>query len=245
MFQRSSLWLLSRLLSNSQASTSSGADGLRAIATSPTCLRLLRDPQPPRPAPEGEPPLRPTRRDAKLRPAARLPAPPCRLPPRSRAPRAACARPPQPHPRPLLPAGLEGAEKPDLVARYLSLDNAPRADQSRAALHAALAEFQRFKGDTGSSEAQVGLLTARIRSLADHLSAHRKDHSSRRGLQAMLTQRRCLLQYLRRTRFDAYAALISKLGLKDAPYAPQDRYTIRYKAGKPGGGGGGGGAKRR
>ena len=51
---------------------------------------------------------------------------------------------------------------------------------------------------------------------------------ARSGLEAMLTQRRKLLQYLRRARFDAYAVLISRLGLKDA-YGPQDRFSARYK----------------
>lgn len=75
----------------------------------------------------------------------------------------------------------------------------------------------------------MALLTTKIRTLALHLSEHRKDHSSRRGLQGMLTKRRQLLQYLRRTKFDDYAILISRLGLKDN-YGPQDRYSTRYKA---------------
>lgn len=57
---------------------------------------------------------------------------------------------------------------------------------------------------------------------------HRKDHSSRRGLQGLLSQRRSLLQYLRRSNFDTYAMTISKLGLKDN-YAQNDRFTVRYK----------------
>lgn len=66
----------------------------------------------------------------------------------------------------------------------------------------------------------MALLTQKIRDLAEHLQQHRKDYSSQRGLQAMLTQRRKLLTFLRRSKFDVYAALISRLGLKDT-YSPQ------------------------
>ena len=59
-----------------------------------------------------------------------------------------------------------------------------------------------------------------------------------RGLEAMLTTRRQLLLYLRRTKFDTYAALISRLGLKDN-YAAQDRYSSRYRAAAPGSAGAG------
>lgn len=112
---------------------------------------------------------------------------------------------------------------------YLSLDNSPRADHIQAKLQAVREEFARFPGDTGSSEVQVAVLTARIYALAEHLKTHRKDHNSRRGLQGLLNTRRSLLQYLRRTNFDAYAALISRLRLKDN-YSPQDRFSVRYKA---------------
>ena len=75
----------------------------------------------------------------------------------------------------------------------------------------------------------MALLTERIRGLAEHMRQHRKDYSSRRGLEALLTQRRTLLQYLRRSAFDKYAVLISRLGLKDS-YGPQDRFSALYKA---------------
>ncbi len=51
--------------------------------------------------------------------------------------------------------------------------------------------------------------------MAAHMRVHRKDYHSRRGLQAMLNQRRTLLQYLRRKDFDSYAIVLSRLGLKD------------------------------
>jgi small subunit ribosomal protein S15 len=115
------------------------------------------------------------------------------------------------------------------VEAYLSLENGPRADHIRSQLHSIQEEFQRFPGDTGSTEVQVAVLTAKIKALAEHLTTHRKDHNSRRGLQGMLNKRRSLLQYLRRTNFDAYVALIGRLGLKDN-YERQDRFSVRYKA---------------
>ena len=75
-------------------------------------------------------------------------------------------------------------------------------------------EHQRVKGDTGSPEVQVALLTARINGLTDHFKAHVKDHHSRRGLLKMVSQRRKLLDYLKRTDVDQYRSLIGKLELR-------------------------------
>ena len=58
-------------------------------------------------------------------------------------------------------------------------------------------------------------MTAKIKAMAAHMRIHRKDYHSRRGLQAMLNQRRSLLEYLRRKDFDSYAIVLSRLGLKD------------------------------
>ena len=73
---------------------------------------------------------------------------------------------------------------------------------------------QRAAGDTGSSEVQVALLTARINGLTDHFKANVKDHHSRRGLLRMVSQRRKLLDYLRSRDSDKYRKLIEKLGLR-------------------------------
>jgi small subunit ribosomal protein S15 len=75
-------------------------------------------------------------------------------------------------------------------------------------------EYQRAAGDTGSSEVQVALLTARINGLTEHFKAHVKDHHSRRGLLRMVSRRRKLLDYLKRTNVDSYRSLISRLGLR-------------------------------
>jgi len=77
-----------------------------------------------------------------------------------------------------------------------------------------LQDFQRAKGDTGSPEVQVALLTARITDLTDHFKAHAKDHHSRRGLLRMVSRRRKLLDYLKRTKAEQYKALIERLGLR-------------------------------
>jgi small subunit ribosomal protein S15 len=75
-------------------------------------------------------------------------------------------------------------------------------------------DFQRAQGDTGSPEVQVALLTARINGLTGHFKAHTKDHHSRRGLLMMVSQRRKLLDYLKRKNLDGYRALIDRLGLR-------------------------------
>ena len=77
-----------------------------------------------------------------------------------------------------------------------------------------VADFARGKGDTGSPEVQVALLTSRINDLTGHFKEHVKDHHSRRGLLRMVSQRRKLLDYLKGVDVDRYRALIEKLGLR-------------------------------
>jgi len=77
-----------------------------------------------------------------------------------------------------------------------------------------ISEHQRAQGDTGSPEVQVALLTARINGLTDHFKTHVKDHHSRRGLLKLVSQRRKLLDYLKRTDADQYRQLIGKLELR-------------------------------
>ena len=75
-------------------------------------------------------------------------------------------------------------------------------------------QFQRAVTDTGSSEVQVALLTERINGLTEHFKAHTKDNHSRRGLLKMVSQRRKLLDYLKRTDADKYRSVIERLGLR-------------------------------
>ncbi len=70
------------------------------------------------------------------------------------------------------------------------------------------------ESDTGSPEVQVALLTERINGLSDHFRAHKKDHHSRRGLLKIVSQRRRLLDYLRRKNPTRYQELIQRLGLR-------------------------------
>jgi small subunit ribosomal protein S15 len=77
-----------------------------------------------------------------------------------------------------------------------------------------VSEHQRAKGDTGSPEVQIALLTGRINMLADHFKAHVKDFHSRRGLLRLVSSRRSLLDYLKRTNVEVYRSLIERLGLR-------------------------------
>ena len=72
----------------------------------------------------------------------------------------------------------------------------------------------REKGDTGSPEVQVAILTERIRNLTEHFKDHHKDNHSRRGLLMMVNKRRTLLAYLKKVDVERYNALIQKLGLR-------------------------------
>ena len=74
--------------------------------------------------------------------------------------------------------------------------------------------YQRKPGDTGSCEVQVALLSERVKMLTGHLQSHGKDHASRRGLLLLVSQRRALLDYLKRKSGDRYEALIKSLGLR-------------------------------
>ncbi|MBD3799672.1 MAG: 30S ribosomal protein S15 [Epsilonproteobacteria bacterium] len=76
-------------------------------------------------------------------------------------------------------------------------------------------QFQKSEGDTGSSEVQIALLSARISDLTEHLKTFKKDHSSRLGLLKLVGQRRRLMRYLKRTNRESYNKLIAELGIRD------------------------------
>ena len=75
-------------------------------------------------------------------------------------------------------------------------------------------DYQLSGTDTGSTEVQVALLSARINDLSDHFADHKHDHHSRRGLLRMVNQRRKLLDYLKKKDVSRYQSLISRLGLR-------------------------------
>ena len=77
-----------------------------------------------------------------------------------------------------------------------------------------IAKYGRKEGDTGSPEVQIALLTQRIEHLNEHLSVHKNDHHSRRGLLKLIGQRRNLLAYLKDKDIERYRAIIAQLGLR-------------------------------
>jgi small subunit ribosomal protein S15 len=70
------------------------------------------------------------------------------------------------------------------------------------------------KGDTGSPEVQIAIMSERITNLTEHFKTHKKDHHSRRGLLIMVGRRRSLLDYLKKKDTKRYSALIEKLGIR-------------------------------
>src|SRR5262252_1641233 len=77
-----------------------------------------------------------------------------------------------------------------------------------------IGDYKQHPTDTGSPEVQIALLTHRINGLTEHFKTHAKDNHSRRGLLKLVSQRRQLLDYLRRTNEGRYKALIDKLGIR-------------------------------
>ena len=77
-----------------------------------------------------------------------------------------------------------------------------------------LKDYQLHGGDTGSAPYQVALMTQRILSLTEHLNTHKKDYSSRRGLLALVAQRRKLLDYIKKGDEKKYQEVIDGLGLR-------------------------------
>lgn len=75
-------------------------------------------------------------------------------------------------------------------------------------------EFATKEGDTGSPEVQIAILSERIKNLTEHFKDHKKDNHSRRGLLAMVSQRRRLLDYVKGVEEARYKSIIEKLGLR-------------------------------
>ena len=75
-------------------------------------------------------------------------------------------------------------------------------------------QYRQHDKDTGSPEVQIAVLTNRIAYLTAHFKAHKKDHHSRRGLLQMVSRRRRLLDYLRRSDRDRYRSVLDRLGIR-------------------------------
>jgi small subunit ribosomal protein S15 len=88
------------------------------------------------------------------------------------------------------------------------------SDQIDAAKPGIIVEHRLHDSDTGSPEVQIALLTTRINHLNEHLTTHRKDHHSRRGLLKLVGRRRRLLDYVRANDVERYRAIIARNGLR-------------------------------
>ena len=77
-----------------------------------------------------------------------------------------------------------------------------------------IAEYATKKGDTGSPEVQIAVLSERISNLTEHFKLHAKDNNSRRGMIRMVSERRSLLDYVKRSDQKRYGSIIARLGLR-------------------------------
>ena len=75
-------------------------------------------------------------------------------------------------------------------------------------------DFGKNNNDTGSSEAQIAIITERINNITTHLKSNKKDNSGRRGLVSLVSKRRSLLNYLRKNNLDSYKIVINKLNIR-------------------------------
>ena len=75
-------------------------------------------------------------------------------------------------------------------------------------------EFGKEDNDTGATETQIAIMTERIRNITSHLKSNKKDHSSRRGLVILVSKRRKLLNYLRKTNFNGYKNILEQLEIR-------------------------------
>ncbi|XP_022722739.1 uncharacterized protein LOC111279933 [Durio zibethinus] len=105
--------------------------------------------------------------------------------------------------------------KEHLVEKYFHPDNMSSAEKLKIELAKVRDEFKTSESDCGSARVQVAQLTTKIKHLSSVL--HKKDKHSRKGLLAMVQRRKKLLKYLRRTDWDSYCLVLSKLGLRDNP----------------------------
>ncbi|XAR50497.1 hypothetical protein NMG60_11004839 [Bertholletia excelsa] len=113
------------------------------------------------------------------------------------------------------PSYMQAPPKEHLLEKYFHPDNMSSADKLKLELQKVRDEFKMSESDCGSARVQVAQLTTKIKHLSSVL--HKKDKHSRKGLQAMVQRRKQLLKYLRRTDWDSYCLVLSKLGLRDNP----------------------------
>ncbi|KAK1288670.1 hypothetical protein QJS10_CPB19g00642 [Acorus calamus] len=114
---------------------------------------------------------------------------------------------------PVTPSFMLQPPKEHLVEKYFHPDNMSSAEKMKLELQKVREEFKMSESDCGSSRVQIAQLTTKIKHLSSVL--HKKDKHSRKGLIGMVEQRKKLLKYLRRTDWDSYCMVLSKLGLRD------------------------------
>lgn len=118
--------------------------------------------------------------------------------------------------------------KREIVSRILSIRNGARGDQLKLSKKLAIKEFQRFEGDTGSSEAQAASMSMKIQFLVDHVKKNPKDFSTIRKLRILVQQRQSILRYLKRDNPERYYWAITKLGLSDHSVAMEFNLDKQY-----------------
>uniref|UniRef100_A0A0D9WMH0 Small ribosomal subunit protein uS15c n=1 Tax=Leersia perrieri TaxID=77586 RepID=A0A0D9WMH0_9ORYZ len=119
------------------------------------------------------------------------------------------------------PAYMLRKPQNELVERYFHPDHMSSAEKMKLELQRVRDEFKMSENDCGSARVQVAQLTTKIKHLS--VTLHKKDKHSRKGLQEMVQRRKKYLKYLRRTDWDSYCLVLSKLGLRDVPeYKPPD-----------------------
>ncbi|AET41284.1 mitochondrial 37S ribosomal protein uS15m Ecym_7465 [Eremothecium cymbalariae DBVPG len=118
--------------------------------------------------------------------------------------------------------------KREAVLRILSMRNADNKTAMKAAIKLTREEFQRFPGDTGSSEVQAAVMTVRIHNLAKHVQDNKKDNKNTRTLRMLVQQRQSLLRYLKRDNPERYFWTIEKLGLTDNAVVSEFNMDRRY-----------------
>ncbi|CAI4056160.1 hypothetical protein N7582_000524 [Saccharomyces uvarum] len=116
----------------------------------------------------------------------------------------------------------------EAILRILSMRNSENKNAIKLAVDLARKEFERFPGDTGSSEVQAACMTVRIQNMANHIKEHRKDFANTRNLRILVQQRQAILRYLKRDNPEKYYWTIQKLGLNDAAITDEFNMDRRY-----------------
>lgn len=124
---------------------------------------------------------------------------------------------------------LESLEaRREALLRILSMRNADNKNAMKLAVKLAREEFQRFPGDSGSSEVQAACMTVRIQNIVHHVKEHHKDFANTRVLRMLVQQRQSILRYLKRDKPERYYWTIEKLGLSDEAVTQEFNMDRRY-----------------